>query len=65
MRSNPQEVADQYISDGYKCKNKRRPEMASFFYAPPLGFIYEKYFLHSSNIKQTAVKIRLDQTIQF
>lgn len=38
--------------------------MASFFYAP-LGFIYEKYFLPSSNIKQTAVKIRLDQTIQF
>ena len=39
--------------------------MASFFYAPPLGFIYEKYFLPSSNIKQTAVKIRPDQTVQF
>ena len=39
--------------------------MASFFYAPPLGFIYEKYFLPSSNIKQTAVKIRPDQTAQF
>lgn len=38
--------------------------MASFFYAP-LGFIYEKYFLSSSNIKQTVVKIRPDQTIQF
>lgn len=33
MRSNPQEVADR--SDGFKYKNKRRPEMASFFYSFP------------------------------
>ena len=39
--------------------------MASFFYVPPLGCIYEKYFLPSSNIKQTVVKIQPDQTIQF
>lgn len=31
------------------------------FFMPPLGFFYEKYFLPSSNIKQTAVKIRPDQ----